>query len=83
MTQYKLLTWQTARQLSGKAWLHYDTAFQKDAAASGLTDWSCMNSDLYNFHTRLPQQQQFQPSTTSFLPTRAISSSSIFLQILE
>lgn len=58
--------------------LHYDTAFQKDAATSGLTDWSCMNSDLYYFHTCFPQQQQFQPSTTSSLPSRAIASSSIF-----
>ena len=35
MTQYKLLILQTAH----KAWLHYGTAFRKDAAASGLTDW--------------------------------------------
>ena len=40
MTQYKLLILQTAHQFSGKAWLHYDTTFRKDAAASGLTDWS-------------------------------------------
>ena len=37
-----------------------------------------MNSDLYNFHTRLPQQQQFQPPTTSSSPSRSIASSSIF-----
>ena len=78
MTQYKLLILQTTRQFSGKAWLHYDTAFRKDAAASGLTDWSRMNSDLYNFQTRLPQQQQFQPPTTSSSPSRSIASSSIF-----
>ena len=51
-TQYKLLILKTARQFSGKAWLHYDIAFRKDAAASGLVDWSHMNLDLYNFHTR-------------------------------
>ena len=28
MTQYKLLILQTARQFSGKAWLHYDTALK-------------------------------------------------------
>ena len=67
---------QTAHQFSGKAWLHYDTAFRKDAAASGLTDWSFMNSDLYNFHTHLPQQQQFQPPTTS--SSRSLASSSNF-----
>ena len=27
-------------------------AFRKDAAASLLADWSKMNLDLYNFHTR-------------------------------
>ena len=36
ITQHKLLILKTTRQLSGKAWLHYDIAFQKDAAASGL-----------------------------------------------
>ena len=50
MTQYKLLILQTARQFSGKAWLHYETAFRKDAAASGLSDWSRMNSGLYNIY---------------------------------
>ena len=78
MTQYKLLILQTTCQFSGKAWLHYDTAFRKDAAAAGLSDWSRMNSDLYNFHTRLPQQQQFQPPTTSSSPSRSIASSTIF-----
>ena len=48
MTQYKLLILETSRQFPGKAWLHYDIAFHKDA--SGLVDWSRMNLDLY-FHT--------------------------------
>ena len=77
-TQYKLLILQTTRQFSGKAWLHFDTAFQKDAAVSGLTNWSRMNSDLYNFHTRLPQQQQNQPPTTSSSPCRSVASLSVF-----
>ena len=51
-TQYKLLILKTARQFSGKAWSHYDITFRKDAAVSGLVDWSHMNLDLYNFHTR-------------------------------
>ena len=37
-----------------------------------------MNTDLYNFHTHLPQQQQFQPSTTSSSPSKSIASLSIF-----
>ena len=37
-----------------------------------------MNSDLYNFHNSLPQQQQFQPPTTSSSPSRSIASSSVF-----
>ena len=53
-TQYKLLILQTASQFPGPAWLNYDTAFRKDAAASLLADWSKMNLDLYNFHTLRP-----------------------------
>ena len=74
MTQYKFLILQTVHQFSGKAWLHYDTAFRKNTAASGVTDWSRVNSDLYNFHTRLPQQQHFQPRTTSSSPSRSLVS---------
>ena len=46
MTQYKLLILNTSHQFPGKAWLHYDIAFSKYAAASGLVDWSPMNLDL-------------------------------------
>ena len=35
----------------GKAWLHDDIAFRKEAAASGLADWSRMNLDLFNFNS--------------------------------
>lgn len=52
--------------------------FCKDPAASGLADSVRMNSDLYNFHTRLPRQHQYQPSTTSSSPSRSVPTSSIF-----
>lgn len=52
LNQYKLLIIQMAKRFPGLAWLHYDGAFRKEAAATGLTDWSRMNLDLYNFHTR-------------------------------
>ena len=54
LSQYKLLIIQMAKRFPGLAWLHsaYDVAFRKEAAATGLTDWSRMNLDLYNFHTR-------------------------------
>ena len=42
MTQYKLLILKTSSQFPGKAWLHYDIAFRKDAAA-GLVHWSHTN----------------------------------------
>ena len=42
------------RHFSGSAWLKYDLTFRKDAAVSGLSDWSRMNLDLYNFHLRSP-----------------------------
>ena len=51
LSQYKLLIIQMAKRFLGLAWLHYDGAFCKEAAATGLTDWSRMNLDLYNFHT--------------------------------
>ena len=44
----------------GKAWLHNDIAFRKEAAASGLADWSRMNLDLYNFNSRLVPQSDPQ-----------------------
>ena len=44
----------------GKAWLHDDIAFRKEAAASGLADWSRMNLDLYNFNSRLVPQSDPQ-----------------------
>ena len=52
LNPYKLLIIDTARRFSDKLRLHYDIAFRKEAAASGSTDWSHMNPDLYNFHTR-------------------------------
>ena len=51
MTQYKLLSLKTSCEFPGKVWMHYDIAFCKDAAASGLVDWSHINLDFYNFHT--------------------------------
>ena len=73
MTQYKLLILQTTHQFSNKAWLHYDTW----AVASRLANWSHRNSDMYNFHTHLPHQQQYQPPTTSSSPSKLVASSSI------
>ena len=65
LTRYKLLIIQTARQYPGLAWLEYDLAFRRDAAASGLTDWSKMNLDLYTFHLRLPASSSLQPGPSS------------------
>ena len=74
-TQYKLLILQTASQFPGPAWLNYDTAFRKDAAASLLADWSKMNLDLYNFHTRASGTitGQSAPHSTSLPHTSASS----------
>ena len=54
LNQYKLLNIQTARRFADKSWLNYGIAFRKEAAATGSTDWSRMNPDLYNIHTRSP-----------------------------
>ena len=38
LSKYKLLIIQTACHFSSSAWLEYDLAFRKDAAASGLSN---------------------------------------------
>ena len=43
LSKYKLLIIQMAHHFSSSAWLEYDLVFRKDAAASGLSDWSRMN----------------------------------------
>jgi len=50
LLQYQLLILRTFRYFSGKVWLTYDQAFREHAAAICLTDWSCMNVQLFNFH---------------------------------
>ena len=74
MTQYKLLIMKTYRQFPGKAWLHYDTAFWKDAPASGLADRSCKNLNLYNFHTCLVPQSQPSAASSPFPNSGSLSS---------
>ena len=65
LTKYKLLIIQTARQSTSRAWMEYDLAFRKDAAATGASDWSKMNLDLYNFHLRSPAPIANPQSSTS------------------
>ena len=74
-TQYKLLILQMACQFPRPAWLNYDMAFRKDAAAYFLTNWSQMNLNLYNFHTRASSTitGQSAPRPTSLPHTPASS----------
>ena len=58
-----------------KAWLHYDLAFQKDANASGLADWSCMSLDLYNFQTHHPSPLPLYPHHQSLATCHLTSAS--------
>ena len=64
LTKYKLLIIQTAHHSPGRSWLEYDVAFRKDAAATGASDWSRMNLDLYNFHLRSPAPSSSLPSSS-------------------
>ena len=75
-SHYTLLIFQTTCQFPGPAWLNYDTAFRKDAAASLLADWFKINVDLYNFHTRASSTVtgQSAPRSTSLPHTSASSS---------
>lgn len=45
-TQYKLLTLRTLCQFPSRAWLHNNSTFWKNAAASCVVDWSHMNRDI-------------------------------------
>ena len=65
LLKYQLLILRTQAQFGGLAWLNYDEAFRRDAAARHLFDWSSMHVELYNFHTvaaRVP------PPVTRALP---------------
>ena len=59
--------WRPHASFPARPWLHFNTAFRKYAAASGLADWSRMNLDLYNFHTRLAPQSQSSAISSPFL----------------
>ena len=48
--QYQLLILRTHQHFTGQVWLTYDQAFREHAAATRLTNWSCMNVQLFNFH---------------------------------
>jgi hypothetical protein len=43
---YMALIIRTAKRFGGTAWLDYDRAFRREAAASNLQDWSVMRPDL-------------------------------------
>ena len=65
--KYKLLIIQTAKRFRDRSWLNYDIAYRKEAAASGSTDGSRMNADLYNFHTRSPSASTSLPDPAPLL----------------
>lgn len=51
MLRYKLLILRTYHHLRASCWRNYDKAFRRDAAASGKTHWSRMNTELFDFYT--------------------------------
>ena len=50
LLKYQLLLLRTSQQFSGSAWLSYDRAFRRQAAAYKLSDWSHLNPELFHFH---------------------------------
>ena len=48
---YQMMILRTYRQFTGRVWLAYDRAFRERAAATNLTDWSEVNTQLFNFHS--------------------------------
>ena len=81
LLRYQLLILRMFTQYEGLAWFYYDEAFRRDAAARGVTDWSVMNVELFNFHTtaqsssltsRFPSTgAESSGSTSSVLPCRS------------
>ena len=78
LTQYQLLILRTFRHFAGKVWLAYDKAFREHAAATRLSDWSCMNVQLFNFHAAgSPVRSSTVPSSSKFVEPSGSSSSLI------
>ena len=77
LLKYQLLIMRTAQQFSGSAWLSYDRAFRRQAAAYKLTDWSQLNPELFHFYvsgcvsvehpTAAPPVQSVSPTKPSRL----------------
>lgn len=72
LLKYQLLIMRTAQQFSGSAWLSYDRAFRRQAAAYKLTDWSHMNP-YFIFMSRAASlssnRQSLPPSSQSLRPS--------------
>ena len=49
LLQYQLIL-RMHRHFNGCHWLVYDPAFREHVVATQLTDWSCMNAQLFSFH---------------------------------
>ena len=77
LTLYKLLILRIHRQFNGRVWLAYDKAFREHAAATGLFDWSLMNTQLFNFHAAGASLRSSSPSSGEFLEPSGSSSSRI------
>ena len=82
--KYQLLIMPTAQQFSGSAWVAYNRAFHRQAAAYKLTDWSHMNPELFYFYvsgcvsvehpTVVPPIKSVSP-TEPYRPTDVVESS--------
>ena len=60
----------TAQQFSGSAWLSYDQAFRRQAAASKLNDWSPTHPELFHFYVSSRVAVE-QPTVAA--PVRSVS----------
>ena len=75
LTQYQLLILCTFRHFAGNT---YDKAFREHAAATRLSDWSCMNVQLFNFHAAGSSvRSSTVPSSSEFVEPSGLSSSLI------
>ena len=79
MLRYTSLGLHTVQQFSAQGWLTYDVAFCKDAAARGLSDWSSLIAELFNFHVtsvQVASPSQLPPTPPPGLPPVCVDRSS-------
>ena len=76
LMRYLLSILRTYTQFGGTAWLDYDEAFRRDAAARQISDWSAIHVELYNYHTAAAHSSAATRPALSFRESRGATQGS-------